>query len=146
MKAAGSVILLTLGMLLSACGGGGNGTGNITGSWSATLNNQDGTPSVYAFTTSFTQNSSTSVTVFNFKFNSTSDCFDDATTTETSLFTLGGDFNGNVTGTLVLNITSDKNNKLNLQGNINGKTISGTWSLTGSATCTGSGKFTMTEM
>jgi hypothetical protein len=41
---------------------------------------------------------------------------------------------------------SPSGNDLTLSGTANGNTISGTWTLTGSAGCTGAGSFTMTKM
>jgi hypothetical protein len=148
MKVFGIVTLLAVGLLLIACGGGSNNNpNNINGNWTATLTNPDGTPA-FAFTTSLTQNSSSSVTVANLQFNTSSDCFD-ATTTETASFNLSGNFNGNVTGGFGLTISTVSaatNNVLTLQGNMNGTTISGTWTLTGTSSgCTGSGSFKMTH-
>jgi hypothetical protein len=149
MKAFGIVTLLTLGLVLGACGGGNNNnSNNVNGNWTATLTNPDGSPA-FAFTTSLTQTGGNSVTVANLKFNTSSDCFD-ATTTETASFNLSGNFNGNVTGGFGLNISTVSaatHNVLTLQGTMNGNTISGTWTLTGTSSgCTGSGSFTMTHM
>jgi hypothetical protein len=144
MKTFGIVMLLVLGLMFSACGGS-NDPGTINGNWSASLTGSQ----TFAFTLSLTETGSNGLSVSNFQFNSNSSCF--ATpTTETGSFGLSGNFNGNVTGSFGLNISTqspDEVNMLTLQGNVNGKTITGNWSLTGAtAGCTGSGSFTITKM
>jgi hypothetical protein len=57
-----------------------------------------------------------------------------------------GNFNGNVTGTFEMTITTmfpGTNNVLTLQGTVTGNTISGNWTLTGGTGCTGNGTFTI---
>jgi len=63
-------------------------------------------------------------------------------------FTLGGNFNGNASGKFGMTVQSSMptGNSLTLSGAVSGNTISGTWTLTGSSGCTGSGSFTMTKM
>ena len=144
MKTFGIVMLLVLGLTFSACGGSNN-PGTINGNWSASLTGSQ----TLAFTLSLTQTGSNGLSVTNFQFNSNSPCF--ATpTTETGSFGVGGNFNGNVTGSFGLNISTESPadvNALTLQGNVNGNTITGTWGLTGAtAGCTGSGSFTITKM
>ena len=144
MKPFGMVVLLVLGLVVGGCGGSNN-PGTINGNWSASLTGSQ----TFAFTLSLTQTGSNGLSVTNFQFNSNSPCF--ATpTTETGSFGVGGNFNGNVTGSFGLNISTESPadvNALTLQGNVNGNTITGTWSLTGAtAGCTGSGSFTITKM
>ena len=149
MKQTAILVLLPLALMLGACGGGNSTSGNVSGNWAATLTNPDNTPA-FAFTTSFSQNSGGStVTVTNLSFTSSSPCFS-SKTTETGSFTLTGNFNGNVTGAFGMTISTmfpGMQNVLNLQGNVNNNTITGTWNLTGAQSgCTGSGVFTLTKM
>lgn len=140
MKQLGIAMVLTLGVLLAACGGGTSNTApTVTGNWSATLTNADTTPA-FSFTTSLTQGSATTVvTGTNLSFNSTN-CFTSGGT-ETGSFVL----NGNMTGAFQSTIVSGTppGNTLTLTGKVNNTTIAGTWILTG--TCSGSGNFTMTK-
>lgn len=136
---------------MAACSNGsGSSSGSVNGNWNASLTNLDGTPA-YAFTTSFTQNSSSAVTVTNFTLTSTGPCFSSQSTTQTGSFALSGNFNGNVAGTFGMNITTMfpgavTQNVLTLQGTVSGNTISGTWNLTGVSGCSGNGTFTITKM
>jgi hypothetical protein len=68
--------------------------------------------------------------------------------TATGSFTLGGNFNGNVSGTFGMNVQSGSpgGNTLMMTGTVTGSAITGNWSLTGSTGCTGTGHFTMTRM
>jgi hypothetical protein len=145
MKFIGVTCVLMLGVVLSACGGGGNSSGNINGTWTATLTNSDGSPA-FAFTTVFTQSSGTSLTITNFSFSTSGSCFESEPVTETGSFGLTGDFNGRVSGTFAMTITQKNNpsNVLTLHGTVNNGVITGTWTLTGSVTCTGNGSFTAT--
>jgi hypothetical protein len=149
MKQIVIAVLLGLGCTLGACGGGGGASGNVTGNWAATLTNPDGT-AAFMFTTSLSQNSgSSTVNVTKLTFSTSTPCFD-SPTTETGSFTLGGNFNGNVTGAFGMTISTmfpGTQNVLALQGNVNNNTISGTWTLTVAGSgCTGSGNFTLAKM
>lgn len=66
------------------------------------------------------------------------------------VYSLSGNFNGNVTGAFGMTISTmfpGTQNVLTLQGNVNNNTISGMWTLTGvQSGCTGSGNFTFTKM
>jgi hypothetical protein len=141
-----SAILVLLGLLVG-CGGGSSSKSNINGNWSATLTNSDATPA-FDFSTSFTQNSGSTLTVTHFNFTTTTPCFA-SDETETGGFAMNGDFNGNVAGAFQMNVTSGtpSGNILALQGTVKNNTISGTWVLSGASSgCTGSGNFTMTRM
>jgi hypothetical protein len=146
MKQLGIVACIVFGAMLIGCGGGNSSTpGTINGNWSATLTNPDNS-TAFAFTTSLTETSGSSVNITNFTFTTTSPCFSSGTT-ETGTFTLSGDLNGNVTGTYAMTIQSGtpSGNQLTLQGTVNNNVISGTWILSGvTQGCTGSGNFTMT--
>lgn len=144
MKQLAIAVLLVFALTLTACGGSGD-PGTINGNWSATLTGtQD-----FTFTLFLTAAGSNGLNVTNFKFTTSSPCFL-TPTTETGSFTLSQNFNGNITGSFGLNISTmspAEINVLTLTGNVNGKTISGNWNLTGAtAGCTGSGTFTITKM
>jgi hypothetical protein len=143
------VLTMLLGLVLGGCGGGSSILGNINGNWTATLTNPDGSPA-FTFSTSFTQGGGTSVSVTNFTFTTNSACFA-SPTSETGTFALSGNFNGNVTGTFGMMISTmlpapQTNNVLTLQGAVSNNTISGTWTLTGVSGCTGNGSFTVTKI
>ncbi len=151
MKLFGTTILLSIAILLTACGSSNNNNNtNVNGNWTATLTDQSGNP-VFAFTTSLTTNSDGSVTGTNLTFNTNNGCFANGAT-QTGAFSLTGNFSGSVTGGFSLNIQSPAtgatgNNTLSLQGTLNNNAISGTWTLAGlQSGCTGSGTFTMTRM
>ena len=143
-----ATVLLALGLTMSACGSGNNspGSGNINGTWTATLTDTGGSP-VYTFSTSFTQGSGSTLNITNFTFTSTGPCFASYQTSETGSFGLMGNFNGNVTGTFEMIITTmfpgATNNVLTLQGTVTGGTISGNWTLTGGTGCSGNGTFSI---
>ena len=61
MKWFGIVLLISLGLILSGCGGGENSRGSINGNWVATLTNSDGS-TAFAFSTTFTQIASNGLT------------------------------------------------------------------------------------
>jgi|HubBroStandDraft_2_1064218.scaffolds.fasta_scaffold00313_7 hypothetical protein len=140
-KQIGIIVFLALGLTMAGCGTGSPGSGNINGTWVATLSN-----SAYSFSTTFTQSSGSGISVTNFTFTSTAPCFASDATAETGSFTLMGNSNGNVTGSFGMTITAELsgiNSVLTLIGTVNGNTISGTWNLTGSTGCTGNGTFTL---
>ena len=147
MKQFAVLVLLTAGLMLAGCGSnsGANPT-NINGNWNATLMGNSNTTS-FAFGTSLAVNSDGSVSVNNFNFTTSSPCFARGET-ESGSFTLGGNFNGQVNGSFGMTVqsASPSGNTLKLNGTVaNGNTINGTWILTGSTGCTGSGSFTMTK-
>ncbi len=151
MKLLGITILLSVALLLTACGSSNNNNNtNVNGNWTANLTDQSGNQ-VFSFTTSLTTNSDNSVTGTNLTFTTNNGCFSNGAT-QTGTFGLTGNFNGNVSGAFSLNVTgpatgSTGNNTLSLQGTLNNNAISGTWALAGlQSGCTGSGNFTMTRM
>jgi hypothetical protein len=141
--------ILALGLAMAGCGGSNSNSssGNINGTWSANLTNTDGT-TAFGFSANFAQASGSSVNVTNFTITSPSPCFP-STTAETGTFGLGGNSSGTVTGTFDMTVTtmypSATNNILTLQGNVDGKTITGTWTLTGFSGCNGNGNFTLIQ-
>jgi hypothetical protein len=145
----GIVIFLSLTLAGVGCGSSSNSNSdNINGSWTANLSNPDGSPA-FAFTTNFTQQSGSSISVTNFKFTTASQCFS-GNTTETGSFGVSGNFNGNVAGSFGMTISTmlsgGTNNKLSLQGAVSGNTITGTWTLSGASGCNGNGAFTINRM
>ncbi len=99
-KTLGMMILLLLPALgATGCGNSnGSNSGNINGTWTANLTNPDNSPA-FAFTTDFTQQSGSSISITSFKFTTSGSCFT-TPTTETGSFGLSGTFNGTVTGTI----------------------------------------------
>jgi hypothetical protein len=142
MKKLAVVLLLIVGLVLVGCGSNSK-SGNINGTWSAMLTNNDGTQA-FNFSTSITENSDGTLSVTNLTLSST--CFP-SPETESGSFGLGGNLNGNVTGQFQFKVMSPAptNNVLTLTGAANGNTIKGTWILTGGTGCQGSGNFTMTK-
>ena len=138
-------VLSVLCLMLVACGGGKSDT--INGNWTATLSGAQ----VLKFTVTLNQTAPPDVDMTNFNFTTPTPCFD-AFHGQSATFTSSGIVNGNITGPFTLGIgtliPAQPQNELNLQGNVNGKTITGNWTLTGGATpgCNSdSGAFTMTK-
>jgi len=148
MKHVGILFFLVIGLIVTACGGGSsNASDTLTGNWTANLTNTDGTPA-FAFTTSFTQSNGTIITGTNLTITTSTGCFTSAAT-ETGSFVLSGNFNGNVTGSFQLTITSatPSDDTLTLQGTVSNNAISGGWTLAGlTPGCTGEGNFTFTRI
>lgn len=144
MKHMAMMMVVMLGMAFGGCGGGNSNSANtVTGNWTATLTGTED----FAFTTSLMQNNGTVVTGTNLVFTTQTPCFTSGGT-QTGSFVLSGNFNGNITGAFQLTITSGTpaGNTLALTGTVNNGTVSGTWNLTGTGGCLGSGNFTMTKM
>jgi len=144
MRQIAIVATLVFALVMGGCGMGHDG-GNINGNWTATLMNTSGTPT-FAFSTSFVQTSGSDLDIVNFTFTTPGTCFESQQTTETGSFSLSGNFNGQVSGSFGMTIesTGAVNDVLTLQGTVNNGKITGTWTLTGSTSCTGNGIFTMT--
>lgn len=149
MKAIAAAILLSASLFISSCGSNSTTTGNINGTWDATLSSTTGgvTTENFAFATNLTVNSDSSLGTsnFNISVNNTSCTF--PATTETGSFTFSGNFNGQVSGTFnyVVTSTGDTVNTLTLNGMVSGGQITGTWTVSGASSgCTGNGTFTMT--
>ncbi len=139
-------MLLVAGMALVGCGSSSQNGGNVNGNWTAALQDANGIP-VFAFTTNLAATGNGSaVTVSNLNFTTNSCSFSAAT--ETASFVLSGNFNGSVTGSFQLAIASggSSNDTLTLTGKVNGNTISGTWTVTGTTNCAANGTFTMTKV
>ena len=146
----GMAVLLTLSLITAGCGSSSsNSTTTVNGNWSANLTDSPSGPTTYTFTTTLTENSGGGISVTNFTLTSgNGPCFTGATT-ETGTFTLGGNFNGTVTGTFGMTITSQDTagqDVLTLQGGVGpNNTIAGVWSVTGTSACVGNGIFTFNK-
>jgi len=154
-KSIGMIFLLALlatGIAMVGCGSNnGSNSTNVNGNWSASLTNSQNGPPIYSFTTTLSEANGGGLSVTNFTFTSTStgSCFVSGETSETGTFTLSGNFNGNVTGTFGMTVTSTTNSstQLTLQGGVGpNNTVAGTWTLIGSSACSGQGNFTFTRM
>ena len=146
MKKLAVAVSFVVGLMMLGCGSNSNMNGNVSGAWRATLTDTNQNQ-VFNFSTQLVDTGNGAVNITNFSFSSNSSCFASGET-ETGTFGLTGNFNGNVKGTFGMTITSSNpsGNVLTLSGTVNGNTIAGSWTLTGSAGCTGSGTFTMTKM
>jgi hypothetical protein len=147
MMRIAAVILLATSLALSGCGSNSTAVGNINGTWNATLNSS-GTETL-AFVTNLTVNGGGALgtSSINITLNNTPCTF--PTTTESGLFTLSGNFNGQVSGQFhyVVSSTGTTVNTLTLDGTVSGGQITGTWMVTGATVgCSGNGTFTMIPM
>jgi hypothetical protein len=146
MKQFAVILLLVAGLALVGCGSNSSNPANINGTWNATLlSNSNSTD--FNFGTSLSVNTDGTVSVSNFSFTTSSSCFASGET-ESGSFTLAGNFNGKVSGQFGMTVQSGNpsGNTLALTGTVNGNTITGNWTLTGSSGCTGNGTFTMNKM
>jgi hypothetical protein len=143
MRKLAVAMLLVVGLVTVGCGTNSNKSGNVSGTWSAMLT---GTQN-FSFTTALVDKGDGTVNVTELSFSTNSSCFVSGET-ETGTFGLSGDLNGHVQGKFGMTITSGtpSGNVLTLTGTVNGGTVSGTWVLTGGASCNGSGNFTMKKM
>jgi hypothetical protein len=147
MKLFGILIILSAALALAGCGSSSN-NGNINGTWTATLNNQDGSTAL-AFTVMLAQ-SGTALNITNLSFTTSSSCFA-LGTTATGNFTVTGNSGGVTTGNFLMTVQSGSSNpngsnELSMVGTVTGTSITGNWTLTGTgAGCSGSGAFTMTD-
>jgi hypothetical protein len=143
MKRFGIIATMVFALIMGGCGMNGS-NGNINGNWTATLTGTQGSPT-FDFTTSFTQSSGSELNIVNFSFTTSGGCFESQQTSETGSFSLTGNFNGNVSGSFAMTIrsTNGTDDVLTLQGTVSNGKITGTWTLSGSASCTGNGTFIM---
>jgi hypothetical protein len=148
-KSIGMTVLLTLGLAMLGCGSTSNSSTNINGNWSASLADSPTGPTIYSFTTTFTETSGGGVGVTSFTLTSSNGSCFTGPATETGSFTLGGNFSGSVTGTFGMTITAQDTggqNVLTLQGGVGpNNTITGNWSVTGTTACVGQGTFTINK-
>jgi hypothetical protein len=140
--------ILVLGSALALAGCGTNSSQNsINGNWTAALMSSNAGSPVFNFTLTMNQTSGSNLTISNLNFTTANPCFASGTTT-TGGFTLSGTFSGVTSGEFQMNVqsTGSSNNLLVLQGTVNNNSITGNWTLTGTAAgCSGSGSFTMNK-
>lgn len=137
--------LLALGLTLTGCG---KSSGNVNGTWTATLTNPDSSPA-FAFQTNIAGGGGGVFQVTSFTFTTAGPCFTGDTVTETGSVSLTGNYSGHVAGSFAFTISTmfpvATNNVLTLNGTVADNTITGTWTLTGSTGCSGNGIFTATR-
>lgn len=139
------VVTLALVLILAGCGGSSTPSNDVAGTWTATLTNSAGT-TLFAFTTTLTQTSANTANGVTGSYSITNGatCFEEPVSENGELVT-------GTANTLALTIVGGSPGSLSvldtlqLNGTVNGKTITGTWTLQGFSTCNGSGSFTMTR-
>lgn len=155
MRTALAITVLGLSFALFGCGNGYNShPANLSGNWTANLQQTNGTNAL-SFTTSLTEVGGSILNGSNLTFNPASSCFSSQTSESGNVqfrssgygyYTGGG---GQTAMSLTIKglSSSGATDTLTMQGTVNpDNSISGTWSLTGlSASCSGSGAFTMTH-
>lgn len=141
--------LLALAVTLTGCGSG-SGSGNINGTWTAGLRETPSGPDVLSFQTTIASGGGGAFQVTSFTFTTAGPCFTGDSVTETGTVTLSGDYNGHVAGSFSMTISTmfpvATNNVLTLQGTVADKTITGTWTLTGTTGCSANGLFTASRL
>ena len=140
--------LLALELMVAGCGNSVTNPTAVntgTGTWEAALTGGTGDASLLNFVTTYSVNNDGSLSVTGFTFITDGPCFVASTASGTADLTTNGTLQ--VTGPVSFTIQSQNpaGNTLSLTGNELGTTITGTWSLTGSQSCTASGSFTMTK-
>ena len=146
MKQIWTIFVLGIALVLAGCGTS-SGNNSINGNWTAALMSQSNSSSpVFNFSVSLAQNSGGSLSITNLNFTTASPCFAGGAAA-TGGFAVGGNFNGQTSGSLQMNIQSNSgSNQLTLQGTVKNNTVTGNWTLNGTtAGCTGSGTFTMNK-
>ena len=136
------MVLLALCLMLVSCGGK---PGTINGSWAATLSGTETVngdiPITIGFTVTLNQTSPPDVDATNFTITAApNSCFTGAT--------LSATFSGGAFTLKIATAPGPFQNVLNLQGNLDGSTIKGSWTSLGGASeleCTASGTYKMTK-
>ncbi len=137
-------VLSALCLLLVSCGGGSGSPGTINGIWTATLTGIGVSPSVpvtIQFTVTLNQTSPPAVDATNFTLSTPDSCFSNPST-------LSSTFSGGAFTLHILAFSGAFQNKMNLQGKLDGNTITGNWTFAGGASqenCSASGTFKMTR-
>lgn len=146
MPRIGIIVLLALGVTLGGCGS--NSPQTINGNWTAVLTGAQS----FSFGAMLEQGNGSDVSVSNLALLTATPCFNSSFAPQSATYTSTGVVNGNISGPFTLRITTlfpeQTQNVLIMQGNVSGRTITGTWTLTGggSSGCgVGSGNFTMTK-
>ena len=136
-------VVLALCLMLVSCGGGSSGSpGTINGNWSATLTGTGTSPNVpvtIQFTVTLNQTSPPNVDATNFT--PPNSCFSNPSM-------LSSTFSSGAFTLKIVAFSGAFANVMNLQGNLDGNTITGNWTFTGGASqqsCSASGTFKMTK-
>lgn len=150
------VILLLFVLLLNGCNSTTAAQSGAGGIWQAQMLGGIGAASGFSFNTQFTVNADGSLSISNFQFLTSGQCFP-ITEAPSGSMILTEQNNNSVTGTFSYTITAN-GNTLALTGTVTGSesgtntqllpgtTIFGTWTLTGAAPCTNAaGSFTMAQ-
>ncbi|MGE5204818.1 MAG: hypothetical protein ACM3PW_04325 [Chlamydiota bacterium] len=155
MRIAFATCVLGLSLVLLGCGNGYNSSpANLSGNWTANLQQTSGA-AAFSFSTTLTEVGGSILNGSNLTFNPATNCFNSQTTESGAVQFSGGGYGyySGGGGTTAMSLTikglsaAGATDTLNLQGTVNpDKSVSGTWTLNGvSATCSGSGGFTMTR-
>ncbi len=149
-------LVLALGLFLALLGCGNRNQvrpANLSGNWTATLQKANGS-TVFSFSSSITEVGNTVLNVSNVSFNPATSCFQSQVgASGIAQFSSSGYGYYTGGGVTAMSLTvkglaaGGGTDTLTLQGTANpDNTVSGTWTLNGvSATCSGSGGFTMTR-
>jgi hypothetical protein len=149
-------LVLALGLFLALLGcGNGNQPrpANLSGNWTANLQKANGS-TAFSFSSSITEVGNTVLNVSNVSFSPVTSCFQSQVgASGIAQFSSGGYGYYTGGGTTAMSLTvkgiaaGGGADTLTMQGTVNpDNSVSGTWTLNGvSATCSGSGGFTMTR-
>ncbi len=141
MRLTRVTVPLALCLMLVSCGGGGT-PGTINGNWTATLSGIGLSPSVpvtIQFAVTLNQTSPPDVAATNFT--PPNACFSNPST-------LSSTFSSGAFTLKIVAFSGAFANVMNLQGKMDGNTISGNWTFVGGASqesCSASGTFKMTK-
>ena len=159
MKSLLLTVMLFFSILLAGCGSSSNSnTVSSKGSfWQATLLESTGAATTFDFVTQFSIANGGSLSVSNLTFITANPCFVSGASANGMANLTVDTSTSQVTGTLNYAVQSGtpSGNILTLTGptvtgtesgsSLTGATVTGGWALTGSATCTGGGTFTLKQ-
>ena len=143
-----TVALLGITLIFFGCGSNTSSNASINGTWSAAVSNSSSV-NMFAFMTHLTVNADGSLGTTSFTLTLDNSPCSFPGSTESGLFTLMGNFKGQVSGKFhyVVMSTGVEVNTLTLDGTVSGGTITGTWTASGAtANCAGKGTFTMSPV
>jgi hypothetical protein len=149
MRQIRTTVLGLFCLMFVSCGGSSNPNGKsqtINGNWSATLTGSKG---VLTFNVTLNQTNPPNVDATNDTLPASGECFF-APHVVTSTFVSSGILDGNITGAFTLHVIVGGGifkNVMDLQGEVDGKTITGNWTFVGGVSeemCDDSGPFKMT--
>lgn len=133
-----ALLLIVLGLTLVGCGSSNTGTSGIKGNWTATLKNADGSIA-YQFSATLSPGTGNNLNVTNLRVAAPGQCLSSNEPASGSFTPTNATFGMSMVGFAILSP------ELSLQGELSGRTISGTWMLSGGGigACTGNGIFIM---